>query len=191
MVEKRVLEPGAEAPCPICEGVCVLRCSKKDPDYRFWVCERCGFLGDDDGTPYERLEAPCPGCGESLRSTRSRGESFFWCKSCATAWTEKNGKPDVPRRRPTAPCPLCGGELRQYERKDGTGRFWKCASEKCGAFVDDDGDGHPVETRVLPCPKCGSKIREGVSRKTGKPYWRCPKCEIFLTERGGGLFAEG
>lgn len=184
-------ELGERVECPIChEEECVYRASKKNPDYRFWVCEKCGFLGDDDGTPYERLKAECPGCGKTLEIRQVHGERFWWCGDCQTSYTDKDGKPDAPRKRLTAPCPLCGGELRQYERKDGSGKFWKCRSEECGVFVDDDGNDSPVEVRVLKCPSCGSPVREGVSRKTGKPYWRCQRCEKFLTERDGTLHDE-
>lgn len=80
-------------------------------------------------------------------------------------------------------CLKCGEEkLRSFNRKDGSGSFWACTIETCGATYNDE-NGEPVDkmsqflnadgTPKFPCPTCKEPLIRIIAKKDKKPWWIC------------------
>ncbi len=101
---KKVENPDA-VPCPACgEKAAVRLKSKAGKDY--WRCTSCSkAFGDDAGKPGRAFGdapaqpagagVPCPGCGkaECRQATSAKGNKYWKCSGCGTAFGDDAGKP--------------------------------------------------------------------------------------------------
>jgi len=122
----------------------------------------------------EKIDRPCPVCGNDLVIRWGRYGKFI---SCSTYPTCKHTEPFLEKIGVT--CPDDGGEL--VERKSRKGRFfYGCANYPQCQFVSWK---KPV---AQPCPSCG-----GVLVIANKREYQCLSCkETFLQEQVQGAISD-
>lgn len=188
--------------CKKC-GNFIQRRKKRDSDSYFWVCghqidknEKCNtFYEDKDKAPdFEKYESDYKlnhtykcingSCTNFLsRRKYKEKDQFYWVCECKAFYDDVDMKPDYEQfkisyeRNHTHKCIADNckdGYLARFDKKDGNGHYWKCAS--CSAFYYDENDLPDIEKyrtdHTYKCFSCQNymfffKNVAGVSK------WKC------------------
>ncbi|MDR1166742.1 MAG: type I DNA topoisomerase [Deltaproteobacteria bacterium] len=221
----------SETECPNCHSPLSHRQRIADnpaESYNYWKCpnDECGsFFDDKDDSPDLETERrsvmsdfKCPKCQSPMKhlirpkSEKKAGYNFWACsdRSCGTAVNDKDDAPDfdAPRQSSSSDhhCPNCEANLHHLFRApegDHQGyNYWKCPTESCGSFFDDQ-DGAPnlksARKSVMTdkkCPKCQSPLKHNVKDASetarGYNFWACSNrdCSARFNDDAGQPGAE-